>query len=700
MTATFFEVDGDYSAFAPGFQVSGTVTFEPLFYAGDVALAPSLTPPTAFIPFPVTAKITNGLLTALDGVSAMTLLANVGLGLSGDLYYRVSFSDVFATEYHPTITNLVVASWPVQLSGFDFRAPTSSSAVNLIGVTPMPGMIPIANIHAININASQILASGTASSSTFLRGDGTWAAPSGSGTGTVTTLSVVSVNGFSGSVTNPTSTPALSLGTTVTGLLKGNGTGVAAAVAGTDYLVPGGALGTPTSGNLANCSFPTLNQSTTGNAATATVLAAARTINGVSFDGSANIVVADATKEPAITAGTTSQYWRGDKTWQTLPGASASGMLQPVQIHGDGSETYTISSGTVTQISGTTLQGQAVNVGDRVLIFTAPAASGAGTQYTQTANPGNGIYVCTGNTTNLSLSRSSDMSGSVNPTGLSVYSENPSVGWFAQSVFTVTYPNVAATFTWGTTGTIFSGTSGLNILPKSVFVVTAGNIGFWNATPGIATYLQVNSSAPSGTTQYLTLPAPTTDTLVSRTSTDSLTNKNLTDSSNTFPTFNQNTTGTAGNVSGTVAVGNGGTGATSLTGIVKGTGTTAMVAATAGTDFVAPGGALGTPASGNLVNCLSGGNGIVSWVVTSVSTTLTFTATANTMFVYLLKSGAVPTLPTAVSNTSMYRVKNTTSAPITLATTSSQTVDGSTSVSIAPLQSLDLVSDGSNWWVI
>lgn len=24
-------------------------------------------------------------------------------------------------------------------------------------------------------------------------------------------------------------------------------------------------------------------------------------------------------KEPAITAGTTSQYWRGDKTWQTLP---------------------------------------------------------------------------------------------------------------------------------------------------------------------------------------------------------------------------------------------------------------------------------------------------------------------------------------------------------------------------------------------
>lgn len=38
---------------------------------------------------------------------------------------------------------------------------------------------------------------------------------------------------------------------------------------------------------------PTLNQSTTGNAGTATKLATARTINGVSFDGSANINIED-----------------------------------------------------------------------------------------------------------------------------------------------------------------------------------------------------------------------------------------------------------------------------------------------------------------------------------------------------------------------------------------------------------------------
>lgn len=52
--------------------------------------------------------------------------------------------------------------------------------------------------------------------------------------------------------------------------------------------------------------------------ASAAKLTTARTINGVSFNGTANITVADATKEPAITAGTTAQYRRGDKTWQTL----------------------------------------------------------------------------------------------------------------------------------------------------------------------------------------------------------------------------------------------------------------------------------------------------------------------------------------------------------------------------------------------
>jgi hypothetical protein len=56
------------------------------------------------------------------------------------------------------------------------------------------------------------------------------------GTGTVTSVSVVSANGFAGTVATATTTPAITLTTTITGLLKGNGTAISAAVANIDYM--------------------------------------------------------------------------------------------------------------------------------------------------------------------------------------------------------------------------------------------------------------------------------------------------------------------------------------------------------------------------------------------------------------------------------------------------------------------------------
>lgn len=98
-----------------------------------------------------------------------------------------------------------------------------------------------------------------------------------------------------GTAANVTGTVAVANGgtgaTTLTGLVKGSGTtAFTAAVAGTDYVAPGGALGTPSSGTLTNCTFPTLNQNTTGSAATLTT---ARTLTvgatGKTFNGSANV---------------------------------------------------------------------------------------------------------------------------------------------------------------------------------------------------------------------------------------------------------------------------------------------------------------------------------------------------------------------------------------------------------------------------
>ena len=58
---------------------------------------------------------------------------------------------------------------------------------------------------------------------------------SASGGGSVTSVSVVSANGLSGTVANATSTPAITLSLTVNGILKGSGSSIVAATSGTDY---------------------------------------------------------------------------------------------------------------------------------------------------------------------------------------------------------------------------------------------------------------------------------------------------------------------------------------------------------------------------------------------------------------------------------------------------------------------------------
>lgn len=56
--------------------------------------------------------------------------------------------------------------------------------------------------------------------------------------GTVTSVSVVSANGFAGTVASAATTPAITLTTTVTGVLKGDGTAISAAVKDVDYFAP------------------------------------------------------------------------------------------------------------------------------------------------------------------------------------------------------------------------------------------------------------------------------------------------------------------------------------------------------------------------------------------------------------------------------------------------------------------------------
>jgi len=90
-------------------------------------------------------------------------------------------------------------------------------------------------------------------------------------TATVSSASVVSANGFAGTVATATTTPAITLTTSITGVLKGNATAISAAVAGTDYVTPTGTetltnktltspiLGTPSQGVLSSCTVDGTN---------------------------------------------------------------------------------------------------------------------------------------------------------------------------------------------------------------------------------------------------------------------------------------------------------------------------------------------------------------------------------------------------------------------------------------------------------
>jgi hypothetical protein len=140
--------------------------------------------------------------------------------------------------------------------------------------------------------------------------------------GTVQNVSGVNTNGFGFSVTNSTTTASMTITATPNGLLKSNGTAMSAATSGTDYSAGTSALGTgilkstTSSGALSiavAADFPTLNQNTTGSAATLTT---PRNINGVAFDGSGNITIPAVT--PSDTASMLSVYLRKADTTAML----------------------------------------------------------------------------------------------------------------------------------------------------------------------------------------------------------------------------------------------------------------------------------------------------------------------------------------------------------------------------------------------
>lgn len=134
-----------------------------------------------------------------------------------------------------SLTSDVTGTLPIANGG---TGTTSTTFVNL--ATNVTGNLPVGN-----------LGSGTsASGTTFWRGDGTWATPSGTATGTVTTV------GWTGgivTVANPTTTPAFTIAGTSGGIPyfnSGTTWATSTALAANNFVVGGGAGAAPASSSL------------------------------------------------------------------------------------------------------------------------------------------------------------------------------------------------------------------------------------------------------------------------------------------------------------------------------------------------------------------------------------------------------------------------------------------------------------------
>jgi hypothetical protein len=192
---------------------------------------------------------TTGLTPAAATTGVVTLAGTLIAANGGTGFASYAVGDLLYADTTTTLAKLPdVATGNALISGGVITAP----AWGKIGLTThVSGILPIAN-GGTNGSATPTtngVAYGTGTTYAFTAagttgqvltattgGAPTWAAPATSGT--VTSVSVVSANGFAGTVATATTTPAITLTTTITGVLKGNGTAISAAVVNTDYFAP------------------------------------------------------------------------------------------------------------------------------------------------------------------------------------------------------------------------------------------------------------------------------------------------------------------------------------------------------------------------------------------------------------------------------------------------------------------------------
>ena len=291
-----------------------------------------------------------------------TTLTNVSIASSG---VGVSIANADGTAGNPTISlssilqNLVGTSTSGFLSltsgSFSTSSSTGTGSV-VLAVSPALTGTPTAPTATTGTNTTQI------ATTSFVTN-----AISASGGGSVTTVSVASANGFAGSVANASSTPAITISTSITGLLQGNGTAISAVTIGSGLNFSGGTLSSTGSGG---------------------------TVTSVGFTGGL-ITVASATTTPALTVAGTSGgivYFSSASTWASSA-LLASNALMIGGGAGSAPSTTTTGTGVLTALgnatnaaSGVVVKDANSNVSANNFLFGFTSTASAGTTTTLTVS--------------------------------------------------------------------------------------------------------------------------------------------------------------------------------------------------------------------------------------------------------------------------------------------------------------------------